>query len=153
MHKCKNPECNKSLPEGLNYCNEECLRTHMNIKEKERSEKPIETETGNKFTKITQQQNIELQKIFNAFGFSHHDGTIIGKHNNTILSFLIREKEGVYDTMINKLTWVAHMSRRYLLENYLKGIESFGIIETYSGEFNTLKWRWVGIKALDNGSE
>jgi hypothetical protein len=31
MKKCKNPECNKEIPEGMNYCGEECLRRHQEI--------------------------------------------------------------------------------------------------------------------------
>ena len=32
--KCKNPDCNKEIPKGLNsdYCSEDCLRRHTTIK-------------------------------------------------------------------------------------------------------------------------
>ena len=32
MKKCRNPECGKEIPEGLNYCNQECLRRHIELK-------------------------------------------------------------------------------------------------------------------------
>ena len=32
MNKCRNPECGKEIREGLNYCNENCLRKHQEIK-------------------------------------------------------------------------------------------------------------------------
>jgi hypothetical protein len=37
--KCRNPECRKELPEGLNYCNEDCLRRHIQIKKEAKSAK------------------------------------------------------------------------------------------------------------------
>ena len=32
MNICKNPECHKEIRDGLNYCNEDCLRKHIEIK-------------------------------------------------------------------------------------------------------------------------
>ena len=32
MRKCRNPECGKEIPDNLAYCNEACLRRHMEIK-------------------------------------------------------------------------------------------------------------------------
>jgi hypothetical protein len=32
MKKCKNPECKKEIPEGSNYCGEDCLRRHIELK-------------------------------------------------------------------------------------------------------------------------
>jgi hypothetical protein len=33
MNICKNPECQKEIPNGQNYCNEECLRRYKEIRE------------------------------------------------------------------------------------------------------------------------
>jgi hypothetical protein len=33
MKKCQNPECGKDIPEGSNYCGEDCLRRHIELKE------------------------------------------------------------------------------------------------------------------------
>lgn len=151
MGKCKNPECNNDLPDNLNYCNEECLKMHLEQKKKQKEEKLIQTPI--KFLKITIEEQHEIRKIYETFGFSHDDGSIIGKHNTIILSYLIHEKEGIYNTTVDRLTWMSHMSNRALKENYLKGIESFGIIETFPTEFGVLKWRWVGIKALSNNGD
>jgi hypothetical protein len=30
--KCQNPECQKEVPEGKNYCNEKCLKRHLELK-------------------------------------------------------------------------------------------------------------------------
>lgn len=32
MNKCQNPECGKEIPDNLEYCNEACLRRHIEIK-------------------------------------------------------------------------------------------------------------------------
>jgi hypothetical protein len=32
LKKCRNPECGKEIPEGQNYCNEDCLRRHQELK-------------------------------------------------------------------------------------------------------------------------
>ena len=65
-----------------------------------------------------------------------------------------QHKEEIYSKTVDKLTWICHMSNRSVRENYLKGIEAFGIIETFTNEFGVIKWRWIGIKALkNNGGE
>ena len=33
MNKCKNPECGKAIPKGSNYCSEDCLRRHIELKQ------------------------------------------------------------------------------------------------------------------------
>lgn len=45
MHNCKN--CNKEIPDNLNYCNEQCLRQHLEKKkaEKEKQNQKPEPET------------------------------------------------------------------------------------------------------------
>jgi len=32
MKQCKNTECGKEIPDNLNYCNEDCVRRHIEIK-------------------------------------------------------------------------------------------------------------------------
>jgi len=147
MKNCKNPKCQKEVPDNLNYCSEDCLKQHLEIK-KENKDKTIG------FIQNTPEGINEIFEICDIFGFKHTDGLVSGSHNATILSFLRQHRVGVYSSMINKLTWICHMSNRTLKENYLKGIEEFGIIETFTNEFGVIQWRWVGIKALrDNGSE
>jgi hypothetical protein len=34
MPICKNPECRKELPEGKNYCNEDCVRKASDLRQK-----------------------------------------------------------------------------------------------------------------------
>jgi predicted nucleic acid-binding Zn ribbon protein len=153
MNKCKNPECQKEIPENKKFCNEECLRRFRELKnkaigKKEEKNKPIQ------LIQFNDETINEIIEICDVFGFKHTDGVVSGSHNATILGYLRQRQEEVYSTTVDKLTWLCHMSARYLKENYLKGIEAFGIIETYTNEFGVVKWKWVGIKALrDNGSE
>ena len=42
MHRCKNPECKKEIPEGVSYCGEDCLRRHTEIKKEAKSTKMLE---------------------------------------------------------------------------------------------------------------
>lgn len=147
MKTCKNPECNKEIPDNLNYCNEECLRQHIKIKKEQKQEikqKPIQ------FIEWDKETINEIRDICDIFGFKHSEGIVAGSHNATILAYLRQHQEEPYSTTVNKLTWICHMTARSLKENYLKGIEDFGIIETFVNEFGVIKWRWIGIKALRN---
>lgn len=39
MPICQNPECAKELPEGQNYCNEECLKKAIELRKQSKHEK------------------------------------------------------------------------------------------------------------------
>lgn len=147
MNKCKSPDCSKEVPDSQDYCSEECLKHHIELKSEKNRNKPIQ------LIKFTEDGIAEIRDICEAFGFTNTEGNIVGQHNSTILSYLYQNKEGVYKTTVDKLTWLCHTSNRNIRENFLNGIEAFGIIETFTNEFGVLKWRWVGIKALrNNGS-
>lgn len=161
MNECLNPECQKEIPENKKYCDEECLRKHLEIKKQ--NKKVLHSETKKekrkaesiqlRFIDNTREGINEIKEICNIFGLKHSDGNIVGAHNATILGYLRQQQEEVYTTTINKLTWICHTSNRNIRENFLKGIEDFGIIETFTNEFNVLKWRWIGIKALRNNGK
>ena len=146
MNKCKNPECQKEIEDNKNYCNEECLRKYLEIKKEIKKNPPqlinYDNETIN-----------EIKDICDVFGFKHSEGLVTGSHNATILGYLRQHKEDVYKTTVDKLTWLCHMTNRSIKENYLNGIEAFGIIETFTNEFGVIKWRWIGIKALRNNGD
>lgn len=116
----------------------------MEIKSEKKRDKPIH------LIKTTQEGITEVKEICDAFGMTNTEGNIVGRHNATVLSYLRQQQEGVYKTTVDKLTWLCHTSNRNIRENFLNGIEAFGIIETFTNEFGVLKWRWVGIKALKN---
>lgn len=145
-NKCKNPECQKEIRDNQNYCSEECLRKHLEIK-KEKNKEP----TG--LVHYTEEGINEIKEICDVFGFKNTEGNVVGSHNATILGYLRQEQEGVYKVTIDKLTWICHMTNRSIKENFLNGIEAFGIIETFTNSFGVLKWRWIGIKALRNNGD
>lgn len=150
---CRNPNCEKEIPNSMNYCSEDCLREHIKIKEQNRKEKETNTVIPSLLT-ISKEGRQEIENICEMFGFRHTDGLVSGSHNATILGYLYQHKEEIYSKTVDKLTWICHMSNRSVRENYLKGIEAFGIIETFTNEFGVIKWRWIGIKALkNNGGE
>jgi hypothetical protein len=43
MPKCKNPECQEQILDTLNYCNEACLRKHMELKQEASYEKCLKS--------------------------------------------------------------------------------------------------------------
>ena len=178
--KCKNPECQKEISEEKIYCNEECLKRFLELKkeaigkpEKELREKDrpqcvlpkkekLKKQKKENVEKTEKQKSLiplikcdtetiyEIQEICDTFGFKQGEGLITGSHNATILGYLRQHQEETMKTTVDKLTWICHMTNRSVKENYLAGIEAFGIIETFTNEFGAIKWRWVGIKALRN---
>jgi hypothetical protein len=36
MKHCQNPECNKEIPDNMNYCGEPCVRKHIELKKQAR---------------------------------------------------------------------------------------------------------------------
>lgn len=96
----------------------------------------------------------EIKEIMDILGKSHSKGNVTGDHNNTILSYLRQKNCEAYAITKAKLAWLTNIGQRYVQENYLDGIEAFGIIEIFNNEYNVKHWRWIGIKALrNNGSE
>jgi hypothetical protein len=77
MKKCKNPECGKAIPDNLNYCNEECLRKHQEIKREAKSKPQIEeyprrngknteptVNTGTENKALLQEQALRFMKTY-----------------------------------------------------------------------------------------
>lgn len=66
MNKCQNPECEKEIPEGKHYCNEECLKRHQELKREEKSKvtKALENPYDNQ-GKITTEthDNLSIEEI------------------------------------------------------------------------------------------
>jgi len=119
MKKCKNPECQKEIPETKIYCNEECIKRYLELKkgfinpEKQQKSQPVQ------LIKCDEETIHEIQEICDSFGFKHSEGLVTGSHNATILAYLRQHREEVYKTTIDKLTWLCHMTNRSLKENYL----------------------------------
>jgi hypothetical protein len=64
MNKCKNPECGKEVPAEQNYCNEDCLRRHQQLKreakesEKSKGSQVLDTELKGKLNNTAWQRGL-----------------------------------------------------------------------------------------------
>ena len=71
MNKCRNPECNKEIPDNLNYCNEQCLRRHLEIKKEQipqnplRGKQPKQKPITEEFKKALPESTEQLQNLKN----------------------------------------------------------------------------------------
>ena len=77
MNICKNPDCGKEIPDNLNYCNEDCLRRHIDIKREAKSKPQIEeyprrngknteptVNTGTENKSLLQEQALRFMKTY-----------------------------------------------------------------------------------------
>lgn len=87
----------------------------------------------------------EIEKVMALLGRKHSDGAVKGDNLTKILDYLITQKSESYDITCAKLSLVCGMMQRYVKENYLQGLEAFGIIYVYMNG-NTKTWNWEGIK-------
>lgn len=97
----------------------------------------------------------EIQNIINALGRSDlTEGNVRGTHLGKILHYLQMNKTEIYQTTLYKLALMLGMNIRYVRENYLKGLELFGVIKTRMVN-NELVWNWYGDKFIcsNNGGE
>jgi len=93
----------------------------------------------------------EIQNIIEALGRKDlAEGNVRGTHLGKVLSYLQMKKTEKYDDTLYKLALVLGMNIRYVRENYLKGLELFGVIKTRM-EKNDLIWNWQGDRCFDNG--
>lgn len=95
----------------------------------------------------------EIINIIEALG--RHDlteGNVKGTHLGKILIYLQKLKQEKYDNTVFKLSLTCGMNGRYIRENYLKGLELFGVIKVQMIG-NMLVWSWVGDKAFSNNGD
>jgi len=89
--------------------------------------------------------NEEITQILNFLGRTHSEGDVKGDHLSKILMYLHMQKTEEYKKTVAKLALLCGIGQRYIKENYLDGLEAFGIIEVQYGS----KWRvwtWKGLK-------
>lgn len=88
--------------------------------------------------------NEEVKAIFEFLGRSHNEGEVKGDHLASIITYLIMEQHGDYKQTLSKLALKCGIGKRYITENYLDGLEAFGIIEVMHGSQSKF-WRWKGL--------
>lgn len=92
----------------------------------------------------------ELQNIIEALGRKDlTDGNVRGTHLGKILAYMQMKGTEKYNDTLYKLALVCGMNIRYIRENYIKGIELFGVIKTRM-EKNELIWTWMGDKCFND---
>jgi hypothetical protein len=64
MNKCKNPDCRKAIPDKQNYCSEDCLRRHMEIKKEQKNS--IDSLTDKQKEAMTTSQDFNANLILKA---------------------------------------------------------------------------------------
>jgi len=151
MHKCANPECEKEIPNESNYCSEECLRQHIEIKKPLRVEKTKEVckncgkEVKQGLTnfcskscldeyKLKQQDSDEIKNkpevkaILERMRIFEGDMPKFGfRHWVNFITFLIEQKNKSWDETYNKLRSVVGVDYRYI-DDYVKCAKAWGII-------------------------
>ena len=64
MNKCRNPECGKAIPDKQNYCSEDCLRRHMEIKQEQKNS--VDSLTDKQKEAMTTSKDFNLNLILKA---------------------------------------------------------------------------------------
>lgn len=90
----------------------------------------------------------EIKNIMDALGRGSTEGYVKGTHLGTILAYLQQRKTEKMRATLAKLSLVCGMNRRYIRENYLDGLEEYGVIETKTFN-NELTWNWIGERAFE----
>lgn len=91
----------------------------------------------------------EIKEIMNCLGRGNESTIVSGTHLSKILLYLQMQKVEDYQKTISKLAVMLGMKARYVREDYLEGLESWGIIVTEINK-NTKLWHWIGKKTFDN---
>jgi hypothetical protein len=78
MNKCKNPECGKAIADNKNYCNEDCLRRHLEIKKE--AKKPL---TDEQKEVMTTSHDFNLKLILKAVA-TNTEITLFPRRSHTI---------------------------------------------------------------------
>ena len=115
MPICKNPECRKEIPEGRAYCDENCLKRHLELKNA-RGE-----------TNLTQEDEIWL-------------GQRRRKHAMDIILRLAKELCPIsYRKFVSMVSYRTGLSRRKVADDYLIVLLDVGILELNEGLLSVME--------------
>lgn len=145
MKKCKNPECQKEIMDNMNYCSEQCVKRHIEIKDSERRKRTI--------GELQDESTIdEIRQVMNHLGRGFQDGYVKGTHLSQILMYMRSIRTEKMRLTLAKMALICSTSQRNLRENYFSGLEAFGVIDVKVIGHDVV-WFWVGAKAFDNGTK
>jgi hypothetical protein len=117
MNTCKNSECRKEIPENLNYCNEECLRKHQEIKREAKSKPQIEESPRNRSKKNNTEPTVNT-----------------GTENKSLLQeqalrfMKTYPKDRTARQYACLLCWDIRVSQRTAMESYIEPMIAHGIL-------------------------
>lgn len=119
MPKCQNPECNKEIPKNMNYCSENCLKNHIEIKE--------QLKIGNIATEFKSEENIWIgqERVKRAY-------SIIIKLSKELCPCN-------YEIFISNLTFRMGLSRRKIEEDYVRALVNLGFLATNGHSIKFIK--------------
>lgn len=72
------------------------------------------------------------------------DGQIRDRHLTKIIEYLIITETEQYAVTLAKLALKTGINQRYIRENYIQGMELFGLINVYPNGGNK-HWKWIGV--------
>lgn len=148
MKKCKN--CEKEIPDNLNFCNEECLKAYQEKRKSAFSKACPESAKA-----LSEDETIfEIKEIMTVLGRSGSEGNVHGTHLGKILSVCRNPPSGVknYRDLVSYLALVCGMHKRYVTESYLDGLEVCGVIVTTMID-NDKYFKWIGLKAFERKND
>ena len=90
----------------------------------------------------------EEKRIMDYLGRGTQEGDVKGSHLGKILTYLKMTKSESVRKTLSKLTLICGTGQRYIRENYLEGLEEFGVLSVQSNGRDII-WTWVGVKAFD----
>jgi len=108
MAICQNPNCGKEIPEGMNYCGEDCVRRHIETKKEEKTSEnsnnlALDIQLSTKLTNTQWQRGLAWrQEKIEAIAEARHRG--IGEKE----IFKQLKRSGLTDQTARKIMDDAH---------------------------------------------
>ncbi len=116
MKNCQNPECDKEIPDNLNYCGEPCVKRHIELKKQAR-----ELSKAN--------SDVEVKEVPSET--DPNEGT----RSKTVLKNKAMRYVGTYPDNLtpkqyaSRLCWDLSISFRTALEGYIEPMIEKGILQ------------------------
>ena len=121
MPKCRNPECDKEVEEGKNYCNQDCLKRHLEIKA-EAKKHPIQIDPT-------------IEAVLGYMGIEKENFTkdVAYRHWARFIQFIKDNSGKSWDNFLKpRLRSYIGIDYRYL-DDFLESCLSWGTVELRNG--------------------
>lgn len=108
-NKCQNPECQKEIPEGKKYCNQQCLERHLQIKKEFKKKLYIEFDAKDDNIWLGQERRKRAFEI--------------------ILKLAKEYLPMSYDQFASLLSYRIGISLRKITDDYLHVLQQIGLLK------------------------